>query len=140
MAANYCLALQGKRSRLPGQEKGQMTMVRKAKATISDAELQDTEFWESEAVEQKPSRNRRAIVSVAFSQEEFAKVASTAKALNKRTSEFIREATLSLAVGSNSYACTLRWGAFHVENGTAFLSEEDAFDLATKAQTVPVMG
>src|SRR5881396_2104439 len=59
------------------------------------AELQNPENWAFEAAERRPARRGvRAIVSVAFTREDFERVAAAAEQLGKRTSEFIREAAL----------------------------------------------
>ena len=58
-------------------------------------ELQSAESWEStdETVEPSP-RPARAIVSVAFSREDFETVAEFARQHGMKTSEFIRRAAL----------------------------------------------
>lgn len=61
-------------------------------------ELQNTENWDFEHVQKgRRTRPQRAIVSVAFSREDFEKVGKCAEQLGKRTSEFIREAALEKA-------------------------------------------
>jgi hypothetical protein len=62
------------------------------------AELQSPNSWDFGEAERRPGVKRaRAVVSVAFSREDFDRVATCAEQLGKRTSEFIREAALERA-------------------------------------------
>lgn len=59
------------------------------------AELQDPENWQDEEDADRPAvKAPRAVVSVAFSREDFEKVAAYAKRHGKKTSEVIRRAVL----------------------------------------------
>lgn len=57
--------------------------------------LQDIEGWEFERGERPAIQPARAIVSVAFSRADLAKVADEARRQGMKTSEFIRTAALS---------------------------------------------
>ena len=62
---------------------------------MTDEELQKPENWDFDKAEEKPGRGRgRAIVSVAFSREDFNLVSKHAEMLGLKTSELIRNATL----------------------------------------------
>ena len=64
-------------------------------AEISDKELQDPGTWDFEGAETHPARkNARAIVSVAFSREDFELVCSAAEKRGVKLSALIRAATL----------------------------------------------
>jgi hypothetical protein len=61
-------------------------------------ELQDPTLWEhSENDKRDPVKSSRAVVSVAFSRNDFELVSSAAKQRGMKTSEFIRAATLENA-------------------------------------------
>ena len=63
-----------------------------------DIELQDQENWEiGEAVVRPGVKKPRAVVSVAFSRDEFNQVVLAAELSEVRTSEFIRQAALDQA-------------------------------------------
>ncbi|MGH2534798.1 MAG: hypothetical protein ACRDJW_21270 [Thermomicrobiales bacterium] len=58
-------------------------------------ELQDPATWDDKSDEiLQPARSPRAVVSVAFGKEDFARVAQHARESGMKTSEFIRLATL----------------------------------------------
>ena len=62
---------------------------------MTDEEMQNPENWDFDKAEEKPGRSQgRAIVSVAFSREDFNLVSQHAKMLGLKTSELIRNATL----------------------------------------------
>ncbi len=61
-------------------------------------ELQNPDNWDFERAHRTSGmRAARAVVSVAFSREDFERVAGCAEQLGMRTSEFIREAALNRA-------------------------------------------
>ena len=63
---------------------------------MSDKELQDPGTWDFEGAETHPGRkNARAIVSVAFSREDFELVCSAAEKRGVKLSALIRAATLA---------------------------------------------
>ena len=65
--------------------------------TDSDEKAQPND-WDFERAERRSSTRRpRAVVSVAFSADDFDHVATVAEALNMRVSEFIRTAALASA-------------------------------------------
>lgn len=67
-------------------------------------ELQRRDQWEEDDGEvHEPAKTRRAVVSVAFSREDFERVAECARGLGMKTSEFIRETALDHARPSRSY-------------------------------------
>ncbi len=69
------------------------------------AELQNPETWEDEAEpERPPVKSPRAIVSVAFSREDFEHVAEYAQQHGMKTSEFIRRAALDATLPSQHCA------------------------------------
>lgn len=60
--------------------------------------LQNREEWEDDGGEvRQPVKNRRTVVSVAFSREDFERVSQYATKQGVKTSEFIREAALKQA-------------------------------------------
>lgn len=60
--------------------------------------LEDQDAWDFEHAERRPgAKDTRSVVSVAFARDEYERVAKCAARLNKRTSEFIREAALDKA-------------------------------------------
>jgi hypothetical protein len=62
------------------------------------AELQDPESWEDEVEPIRPPvKSPRAVVSVAFSRDDFEDVARYARQHGMKTSEFIRQAALERA-------------------------------------------
>jgi hypothetical protein len=62
--------------------------------TLDD--LRDPSRWDGQAAEaHAPVKGPRAVVSVAFSREDFNRVGEQARALGMRTSEFIRKAALN---------------------------------------------
>ena len=64
-------------------------------------DLQDPKQWDYEKAERRPGvKSARAVVSVAFSRQDFERVAASAAERGKRTSEFIREAALERAEGA----------------------------------------
>jgi hypothetical protein len=81
-------------------------------------ELEREDQWDFDAAEARTGAKSRAVVSVAFSREDFERVSECAEARNMRTSEFIREAALEKATHSSS-ASTLTysssWGPQRVE-------------------------
>ena len=65
-----------------------------------DKELQSPENWDFASAERrKPTRQGRAVVSVAFQREEFERVAAAAVRDGKSVSSFIRGAALDKARG-----------------------------------------
>ncbi len=82
--------------------------------TFTDSELQDETFWEASSKKIAPSKKRRTIVSVAFSRDDFLKVANTAQAMHKKTSEFIRESALGIATGQSSHS-SMMWTGLEFE-------------------------
>ena len=58
------------------------------------AELQDPDTWEDGGIVRPAVKSPRAIVSVAFSREDFDNVAAYAERHGMKTSEFIRRAAL----------------------------------------------
>ena len=66
-------------------------------------ELQDPNNWDYERAEiHEPVKNPRAILSVAFSHEDFARVVQAARELGMFTSEFVREAAIARALGQHT--------------------------------------
>jgi hypothetical protein len=71
---------------------------RKGRQGMSDEELQDPQQWEFERAEKRRGVKRsRAVVSVAFSREDYERVVDAAQRHRIRTSEFIRNAALEHA-------------------------------------------
>ena len=71
----------------------------------SDEELERADTWDYERAEVKqPVRNPRAVVSVPFSRDDFARVSAHAQRVGKRTSQFIREAALEKVAGTKAHA------------------------------------
>ena len=67
----------------------------------SDEELERADTWDYEQAEMKqPVKNLRAVVSVPFSRDDFARVSAHAQRVGKRTSQFIREAALEKVTGT----------------------------------------
>ena len=95
--------------------------------TFTDSELQNDASWEKDSKLVQPSKKRRTIVSVAFPRDDFLKVANTAQAMHKTTSEFIREAALGIAVGQASHASM--WSGFDFDG--------DAMKVVTLNQQLP---
>ncbi len=58
-------------------------------------ELQDEESWDDEGEVRPAVKPQRAVVSVAFSRDDFERVATYARRHGMKTSEFIRNAALS---------------------------------------------
>ena len=57
--------------------------------------LEDQDKWDFEQAERRPGvKDTRSVVSVAFARSDYERVSRCAKRLNKRTSEFIRDAAL----------------------------------------------
>src|SRR5688572_8415312 len=57
--------------------------------------LESPDAWDSENAELHPgTKNTRSVISIAFARDDYARVSKCAAQLNKRTSEFIREAAL----------------------------------------------
>ena len=68
-------------------------------------ELQNADSWDYEHAQRRPRiRKPRAVVSVAFSREDFERVAEHAQRLGMRTSELIRQAALDLAQNTGGQA------------------------------------
>lgn len=66
--------------------------------TAEEKELQNSETWDfGQAVVSPGIRKPRAVVSVAFSRDEFEQVAKAARQKEMKTSEFIRSAALATA-------------------------------------------
>jgi len=75
-----------------------------------DHELEKAETWDFEQPEvRKPVKASRVVVSVAFQRDDLARVSEYAERIGKRTSEFIREATIEKALGRG--AGTLVFGS-----------------------------
>lgn len=92
MAAHYRVALQGRRKNEVGECR---TM---SDERILGRESASEDEWDFENAEKRePARRPRAVVSVAFSRDDFELVEERAKGLGKRLSEFIREASLARA-------------------------------------------
>jgi len=71
------------------------------------AELENAETWDYETAERRLGvKGARAVVSVAFSRDDFERVSAWAEQVGKRTSEFIREAALE-RVGRQGNSATL---------------------------------
>jgi uncharacterized protein (DUF1778 family) len=66
---------------------------------MDDKALQSEGNWDYDRAERRPGRKPRAVVSVAFSREDFERVASAAEQSGMKVSEFIREAALSRSRG-----------------------------------------
>lgn len=63
-----------------------------------DSELRNPENWDVDRAVVRPGiKNARAVVSVAFSREDFERVTDAAQKSGVKTSEFIREAALNKA-------------------------------------------
>lgn len=77
--------------------------------------IQDREEWGDDDGEvREPVRNRRAVVSVAFSREDFEQVSAHAAKQGMKTSEFIREAALQQVGTQPAKVIEVRIsGAFH---------------------------
>jgi hypothetical protein len=72
-------------------------------------ELESPDTWDYENAERRPpAKAARAVVSVAFSREEFDLVATSAEREGMKTSEFIREAALEKA-GAHTEVTRLTW-------------------------------
>ena len=87
---------------------------------MSEEQLQDPANWDFERAEKRPGvKKTRAVVSVAFSQEDYDDVLDAAERRGMRTSEFIRSAALDRAratpsvevvfVGSNPVTTEACW-------------------------------
>ena len=86
-------------------------------------DLEDSKTWEDEPFAvQQPSKPSRAVVSVAFSRDDFARVAQFARVNGMKTSEFIRTAALERlagkALGTSVAEVTISNGGFRVYDFT----------------------
>ena len=71
-------------------------------ANKEQEELENPKTWDWERAETRPGRKKpRAVVSVAFSRDDFETVALFAERAQMRLSEFIRSAALGCAAGKN---------------------------------------
>lgn len=78
-------------------------MTRMSKEEL--AELQSPETWgDTEETVQRATKPSRAVVSVAFSREDFETIAESARQQGMKTSEFIRRSALEKAAPSQSGA------------------------------------
>jgi hypothetical protein len=87
------------------------------------SELEQESAWEDEPFAVlKPQKPPRAVVSVAFAREDFARIARCARANGMKTSEFIRAAALDRLNGKASASATVEIttsaGGFRVANFT----------------------
>ena len=100
-------------------------------------DLEKDENWDFDHAEARPAvKNRRTIVSVAFHQDDFQRVASYAAAAGMKVSEFIREAALEKTRGDSDAATSVISGASSglvLESGlpsltrlSGFVSESEA--------------
>jgi hypothetical protein len=97
------MAMQTKRVEQPAQieVKGTETMTSEQIDELDELERGDA--WEDEPfMVQQPRKPGRAVVSVALAREDFALVARIARENGMKTSEFIREAALDRARGTES--------------------------------------
>ncbi len=68
-----------------------------------ELDLQEESNWDFDNAEARPATpSKRVVVSVAFARPDFEQVAEYAKAVNMKTSEFIRTAALEKAQSSSS--------------------------------------
>jgi len=70
-------------------------------------ELQDEESWDDEGEVRPAVKPQRAVVSVAFSRDDFERVATYARRHGMKTSEFIRRAALSQMTDENGRSTVL---------------------------------
>ena len=85
-------------------------------AEDKELDLRDESSWDYEKAETKPAtRSNRVVVSVAFTRQDFEKVADHAGSVNMKTSEFIRTAALD-KVGkpaeASGFACSVSNAGF----------------------------
>ncbi len=78
--------------------------------------LQDESTWDFDKAETRPaSRSSRVVVSVAFTRQDFERVAEHAESVNMKTSEFIRTAALdkvSKPAEASGIACSVSNAGF----------------------------
>jgi hypothetical protein len=88
--------------------------------------------WDFENAERRePTRRPRAVVSVAFSRDDFELVEERAKRLGKKLSEFIREASLARARGSEPIRPVVTFGG--MSSGSFFSPDVSVSAGGTKA-------
>jgi len=74
-----------------------------------DSELRNPDIWDIDQAVVRPGiKNARAVVSVAFTREDFERVSNAAQQVNEKTSEFIRGAALDKA-SAMSQVTEFRW-------------------------------
>jgi hypothetical protein len=75
-------------------------------------ELENSENWDFEHAEKKqPTKALRVIVSVAFKKNDFTIISNYAERMDKKVSEFIREAALDKASGRASITVVNAFGS-----------------------------
>lgn len=95
------------------------------------AELEDASAWEDEPFTvQQPTNKSRAVVSVAFSRDDYRRVATHARNNGMRTSEFIRKAVLEAMAGRTAgrvaVGVSVSSGGFRVSDYTGAAHQSQA--------------
>ncbi len=74
-----------------------------------ERDLQDEDFWNFEHSEtQTPPKAPRAVVSVSFSREDYARIIEAARRSDKKISEYIRDAALASIEGRTAIS-KIQW-------------------------------
>lgn len=85
-----------------------------------EEDLQNPDNWDFEqAEEQLPTRPARAVVSVAFTREDFDRVAARAEEKNKRISTMIREIVLATFPAATQASFTVSIGSSDAQESDA---------------------
>ena len=85
-----------------------------------DRELQNPENWDiDQAIVRPGAQKARAVVSVAFSREDFELVTYAAQQLDEKTAEFIRGAALEKA-STMTRVTHFGWGGVSTNNAVVF--------------------
>ena len=97
-------------------------------------ELQDEEAWDSDRAERRPgNKQARAVVSVAFSRQDFERVSECARLVGRRLSEFIREAALERAAEHGGRSAMTSYSASY---GSTFFTERQPQSTRTTGRVV----
>ena len=105
-------------------------------------ELQDPASWDFDRAEARPPAKRpRAVVSVAFSREDYDRVTELARRSNMRTSEYIRAAALGhvrsqpavVRFSATSSGSGLLQGDFTSAANASFSVEDQPEDVPTRS-------
>lgn len=63
---------------------------------MTDEDLQDPEEWDADTRVKRPGvKGRRAVVSVAFSRDDFERIVQASKRMGMKTSEYVRNGVLN---------------------------------------------